>query len=46
MSNDKNGVFINIFAAFDIYFASHTDLRARPFVEVPFKNTKIFKVYK
>jgi hypothetical protein len=41
--HDKNGVFINIFAAFDIYFASHTDLRFRPFVEVPFKNTKIFK---
>jgi hypothetical protein len=41
--HDKNGKLINIFAAFDIYFASYTDLRARPFVEVPFKNMKIFK---
>jgi hypothetical protein len=40
--HDKNGVFINTFAAFDIYFASLTDLRARPFIEVPYKNKKIF----
>jgi hypothetical protein len=41
--HDKNGVFINIFAAFDIYFASSTDLRTRPFMEVPYKNKKIFE---
>jgi hypothetical protein len=35
--HDKNSVFINTFAAFDIYFASSTDLRSRPFVEVPHK---------
>ena len=40
--HDKNGIFINIFAAFDIYFALSTDLRARPFVEVPHKNIKVF----
>jgi hypothetical protein len=43
--HDKNGVFINTFAAFDIYFASSTDLRSRPFVEVPYKikDKKIFE---
>jgi hypothetical protein len=41
--HDKNGVFINVFAAFDIYFALLTDLRARPFVEVPHKNKKVFE---
>jgi hypothetical protein len=41
--HDKNGIFINIFAAFDIYFALATDLRARPFVEVPHKNKKVFE---
>lgn len=41
--HDKNGVFINIFAAFDIYFALSTDLRTRPFMEVPYKNKKIFE---
>ena len=41
--HDKHGVFINTFAAFDIYFASSTDLRARPFIEVPYKNSKIFE---
>jgi hypothetical protein len=41
--HDKNGAFINTFAAFDIYFASLTDLRARPFMEVPYKNKKIFE---
>jgi hypothetical protein len=40
--HDKNGVFINTFAVFDIYIASFTDLRARPFIEVPYKNKKIF----
>jgi hypothetical protein len=41
--HDKYNVFINTFAAFDIYFASSTDLRARPFMEVPYKNKKIFE---
>ena len=40
--HDKNGIFINTFAAFDIYYASTTDVRARPFIEVPHKNPKIF----
>ena len=41
--HDKYGIFINTFAAFDIYFASATDLRTRPFIEVPYKNPKIFE---
>jgi hypothetical protein len=41
--HDKKGLFINMFAAFDIYFALATDLRARPFVEVPHKNKKAFE---
>lgn len=41
--HDKHGAFINTFAAFDIYFASLTDLRTRPFIEVPYKNPKIFE---
>jgi hypothetical protein len=41
--HDKNGVFINVFAAFDIYFVLSNDLRARPFVEVPHKNKKVFE---
>lgn len=41
--HDKTGIFINIFAAFDIYFALSTDIRARPFVEVPHKNKKAFE---
>ena len=41
--HDKNGLFINVFAAFDIYFVLSTDLRSRPFVEVPHKNKKLFE---
>ena len=41
--HDKHGVFINTFAAFDIYFAASTDIRSRPFIEVPYKNPKIFE---
>ena len=35
--------FINTFAAFDIYFVSGNDVRARPFVEVPTKDAKYFE---
>jgi len=42
--HDKvNRQFINTFAAFDIYFVSGRDLRSRPFVEVPNKDTKYFE---
>jgi len=41
--HDKHKAFINVFAAFDIYFASNVDIRARPFMEVPYKNKKIFQ---
>jgi len=34
--------FINTFAAFDMYFVSSNDVRARPFVEVPTKDAKYF----
>ena len=35
--------FINTFAAFDIYFVSGRDVRARPFVEVQTKDVKYFE---
>jgi len=35
--------FINTFAAFDIYFISGKDVRARPFVEVQTKDAKYFE---
>ena len=35
--------FINTFAAFDMYFISGRDIRARPFVEVPTKDAKYFE---
>ena len=42
--HDKiNRQFINTFAAFDIYFISGQDVRARPFVEVPTKDAKYFE---
>jgi hypothetical protein len=42
--HDKNiRQFINTFAAFDIYFVSGNDVRARPFVEVPTKDAKYFE---
>lgn len=41
--HDKiNRAFINTFAAFDIYFVSGRDVRARPFVEVQTKDVKYF----
>jgi len=40
--HNKSFQFINTFAAFDIYFVSGNDVRARPFVEVPTKDAKYF----
>uniref|UniRef100_A0A6C0I6T3 mRNA (guanine-N(7))-methyltransferase n=1 Tax=viral metagenome TaxID=1070528 RepID=A0A6C0I6T3_9ZZZZ len=40
--HDKNGSFINTFAAFDIYFVNGLNIRARPFVEVKTKDPKYF----
>ena len=41
--HDKNGIFINTFAAFDIYFVFGLDVRARPFVDVHTKDAKHFE---
>ena len=41
--HNKSFQFINTFAAFDIYFVSGNDVRARPFVEVPTKDAKYFE---
>ena len=40
--HDKNGNFINTFAAFDIYFVNGLNVRERPFVEVKTKDPKYF----
>ena len=40
--HDKNGKFINTFAAFDIYFVNGINVRERPFVEVKIKDPKYF----
>jgi hypothetical protein len=40
--HDKNGKFINTFAAFDIYFVNGLNIRERPFVEVKTKDPKHF----
>jgi hypothetical protein len=40
--HDKEGVFINTFAVFDIYFVSKMDIRSRPFIEVKTKDKKHF----
>jgi len=40
--HDKNGQFINTFAAFDIYFINKMNIRNRPFVEVKIKDPKYF----
>ena len=41
--HNKEGTFINTFAAFDIYVASNISVRERPFVEIPTKDAKLFK---
>lgn len=35
ITHDKMGKFINMFAAFDIYFENGTDVRALPFMKIP-----------
>ena len=41
--HNKKNQFINIFAAFDIYYVNNVDIRARPFVPVMTKDDKYFK---
>jgi hypothetical protein len=41
--HNKNGNFINTFAAFDIYFINGLNIRERPFVEVQTKDPKYFE---
>jgi hypothetical protein len=41
--NDKEGSFVNMYAAFDIYFVNRRDIRERPFMETPLKEPKHFE---
>jgi len=41
--HDKLGNFVNIFAAFDIYYINNVDVRAKPFVEVPLEKLEYFE---
>ncbi len=41
--HNKEGAFINTFAAFDIYFVEGINVRRQPFTPVPTKDDKIFK---
>jgi hypothetical protein len=41
--HNKEGLFINRFAAFDIYYINNVDIRARPFVKIPTKDKKYFE---
>jgi hypothetical protein len=41
--HNKEGMFINKFAAFDIYFINTVDIRARPFMKIPTKDKKYFE---
>ena len=41
--HNKNGTFINTYAAFDIYYINKTDVRARPFMKVPGKDDKFYE---
>jgi hypothetical protein len=41
--HDKLGVFINKFAAFDIYYVNNVDIRARPFINTHSKDERYFK---
>ena len=40
--HNKEGMFINRFAAFDIYYINNVDIRARPFIKIPTKDKKYF----
>jgi hypothetical protein len=41
--HNKTHQFINVFAAFDIYYLNNNDIRARPFVKTILKDEKYFK---
>ena len=41
--HNKTHQFINVFAAFDIYYINNNDIRARPFVKTLLKDEKYFK---
>ena len=41
--HNKQGNFINTFAAFDIYYFNSTDIRARPFINTHTKDPKYFE---
>ena len=41
--HNKTHQFINVFAAFDIYYLNKNDIRARPFVKTILKDEKYFK---
>lgn len=41
--HDKNGKFINTFAAFDIYYINKVDVRARPFIQILNSEEPMFK---
>jgi hypothetical protein len=41
--HNKESVFINTFAAFDIYFVENVNVRDRPFTPVPTKDDRIFR---
>ena len=41
--HNKEELFINQFAAFDIYYINKVDVRARPFIKVPTKEDKYFE---
>jgi hypothetical protein len=41
--HNKRDEFINIFAAFDIYYVNGNDVRARPFVKTETKDEEFFK---
>ena len=41
--HNKNGTFINTFAAFDIYYVNENDIRARPFLNTYHKEERYFK---
>ena len=41
--HDKMDIFINNFAAFDIYYINKTDVRARPFINTHTKDEKYFE---
>jgi hypothetical protein len=40
ISNDKNGDFINLYAAFDVYYYQNEDVRSFPFLKVKDKDGK------